>query len=741
MVINLDAYHKAYLTIAMTLLVSTAGAQEIEEVLVTAQKREQSLQDVALTVQVFDGVNISDRGFADIESLSENMPAVIVSRTGNSQRIIIRGVGSGTNNGFEQSVGTFLDGVYMGRGRHLRSKFFDLKRIEVLKGPQSTLYGNNVTAGAFIVTTNDPTENFEGQLRLLAGNDGQFDGGLSVSGPISNALNARAAFYKSSFDGYLSNPTVGGEVPQDDNWGGRVVLLFDDAGNMTARLSYEHQDLRTLGNVGQVTYDPSAAAALAPATGDPGDFDYVAYGGMLSGFTAIKNGQIEDDNTFDTLSLKAGFKGKNYVLTSITGYTEYDWHNIVDVAHLQPDLVAQETNQIFKQYSQELRIESSLGSYFDYLAGAYYQKQALEQFITIELPGPGAVIRSPSEQDTTTWAIFAEGVLAVSDHLRTTLGARWGSDRKSVSDSLVFNNAALEGLFGAFNHDVSSSRNKDYLSWLLRPEFDVNDNIMLYTSVNVGHKMGGFDINGLGGSMGAVAEPDFEFDDEKASHFEVGAKAALPEYAATLNVSVFHTAYNNLQVTQFTGAGFNVGNAAEAAVKGVELDYRQAFTEKFMVSVTATWQKFEFDSYRGAPCTSRQREGLDLGCDLASRTQDLSGKTGQFAPDFSANVNLDYEADVSGLLIFRSNLNVVYSGEYYTALGLDPNHRQDSYTKLNARLALVTTDNSWELALIGRNLTDEKVSVNSFDHPMFPLTYVKYITAPRSFSLQASYRF
>ena len=737
--IYIKACSRGYL--ALALLIGPVTAQEIEEVMVTTQKREQSLQDVALTVQVFDGDSISDRGFADMEGLSENMPAAIVSRTGNSQRIIIRGVGSGTNNGFEQSVGTFFDGIYMGRGRHLRPKFFDIERIEVLKGPQSTLYGNNVTAGAFIVTTKDPTEDFEGQLRLLAGNDGQYDGVLSISGPINDVLKGRATLYKSSFDGYLSNPTVGGDVPEDDNWGGRLVLLFDNSDKLAARLSYEHQDLLTLGNVGQVTYDPTATATLAPVTGDPGDFDYIAYGGELSGFTAIKNGQIEDDNTFDTFSLNIGFKGDSYTFTSITGYTQYDWHNIVDVAHLEPDLVAQETNQTFDQFSQELRIQSSLGNSFDYLAGAYYQKQELEQFITVELPSPGAVIRSPSDQDTTTWAVFAEGTVTLSTQLRATLGARWGADRKSVSDALAFNNAALEGLFGAFNHNISSSRDNDYFSWLLRPEFDVSENIMLYASANVGHKVGGFDINGLGGSMGSVPEPGFEFDDEKAINFEAGAKTALPSHAATLNVSIFHTTYDNLQVTQFTGVGFNVGNAAQATVKGVEFDYRQALTEAWMVSAIATWQDFEFDDYRGAPCTARQREGLDSGCDPASGTQDLSGKTGQFAPEFSANFNLDYEANISSSLNFLGNVNVLYSDKYYTALGLDPNHLQGNYTKINARLALMTTDERWELALLGRNLTDKKVSVNSFDHPIFPLAYVKYITPPRSFSMQVTYRF
>jgi outer membrane receptor protein involved in Fe transport len=263
----------------------------------------------------------------------------------------------------------------------------------------------------------------------------------------------------------------------------------------------------------------------------------------------------------------------------------------------------------------------------------------------------------------------------------------------------------------------------------------------VYALVSRGYKAGGFDINGLGGSQGTTPKSDFEFNQEQATNFEIGSKLNLLDGAATLNSALFYTEYDDLQVTQFNGAGFEIGNAAEAVIKGLEVDYRHALSEKLTISATATWQDFEFGAYL-ANCNQRQLNGLEGGC--INGAQNLDGKGGQFAPDLSANLGLDYETALTSNLLLKGNLNVVYSDSYFTQLGLDVNTEQDSYTKVNARLAIASSDDKWEVALIGKNLTDEEVSVNSFDSAIasnFPLTYVKFITQPRQLALQATYRF
>ena len=716
---------------------------QLEEVIVTAQKRAESLQDVPLTLQAFTGDRVAEAGITDLETLSENMPAVTIARSASSQRIVMRGIGSGTNRGFEQSVGTFVDGIYYGRGQQIRPRFIDIASIEVLKGPQSTLFGTNVTAGAINIRSNDPTRDFEGQVTVLAGQDGERDGSFFVSGPISDRMMGRLALYKRDYDGYMDNASIGESVAQEDHWGGRIVLLFEASDKVSIRAAYEHHDLDQGGNTAQnVIYTDNF---LPIVSGDDVTFNYKSEGGFLAGMGTIPNGRTDDSNQFDTASIKIDYAGEGYNLTSVTGFTQYDWKNSTDSDYSSLDIFAQQNTQEFTQWSQELRLETVVADNIDLLAGVYYHDQDLDQLIISEVVstpvGPNLVL-SPARQDTQTWALFAQGTASVTDVSRVTLGLRYGSDEKDVYDGLTHSNPVFQaiGFFGAFPHEVTDDRDEQHVSWLIRGEYDLGADSMVYALVSRGYKAGGFDINGLGGSKGTTPKSDFEYNEEQATSFEIGSKMKLLDGAATLNTSVFYTDYKDLQVTQFNGAGFEIGNAAKAIVQGLEVDYRHALTDELTVSATATWQDFEFQDYLGN-CNQRQLNGLESGC--VGGAQDLDGKDGQYAPKLSANFGMDYITQVSTNLLFKANLNMVYSDSYYTQLGVDKNTRQDSYSKVNARLAIASADDTWELAAIGKNLTDERVSVNSFDSPIisnFPLTYVQFITQPRQLALQATYR-
>jgi iron complex outermembrane receptor protein len=688
----------------------------LEEIVVTAQKKEESLQKVPISVQVVGGQYLQEQGIPDLERLSTDLPQVSVRRSANSQRIVVRGVGSGTNRGFEQSVGTFEDGVYLGQGQQIRPELFDISRVEVLKGPQSTLFGANVTAGAFNIVTNDPTSDFQGSANLIAGSRNEFEETGVVSGPLTNDLSARAAFYKRNYDGDVDYVGSGANRPTEDKWGGRLVLAYQPTAAFSLRGSYEHQLLRLTGNPLELIYDPSAAAALTAQLGLPGVLDYRKVNDALTAFHDIPNGPVNDRLATDDASLKAVYKAGDFNITSVTGYTHFDWNNVTNFSYSPPQRLGAEVTQSFQQISEEIRADGSVTNWLDVISGAYYHHQQLDNFVITEAIPPFVSVQgssvSPAAQKTDYGAIFGQGTVHLGDKVRLTGGLRYDILQKDVHDVLTYTVPGIT-IFGANAHDITASRHENHVSWLGRIEYDLFPAVLVYASSSRGFKSGGFDINGSGTSKGNVPSISFAFAPEEATNYEVGLKSRLFDNKATLNISAYHLVYDNLQVSQFTGLGFAVGNA-DAKTNGFDVDYRHAVTANLTLGATVGYNDFKFSSYPGAPCTARQNAQLDPGCSPVTHTQDLTGKTGEFAPKVSGSVNADWRSAISNTLNLLLNVNPVFSSQYYTQIGLDPNTLQKSYTLLNARIGVASSDDRWEFLVVGRNLTGQAIAVNSF---------------------------
>jgi iron complex outermembrane recepter protein len=719
----------------------------LEEIVVTAQKKEESLQRVPIAVLVVSGKDLQEQGTPDLERLSTDLPAVSVRRSANSQRIIVRGVGSGTNRGFEQSVGTFEDGIYLGQGQQIRPELFDTSRVEVLKGPQSTLFGANVTAGAFNIVNNDPTNDFQGSANLVAGSRNEFEGRGVVSGPLTEDLSARAAFYKRHYDGDVLYVVPDRNGPREDNWGGRIVLKYKPTTDLAIRGSYEHQELKLTGNPIELVYDPSAAAVLTAQLGLPGVLDYRKTDDALTDFHDVPNGPVHDMLTTDNASLKGVYNAGNFDITSVTGYERFSWNNVTNFSYSPPQRLGANVIQHYRQISQEIRADGKATNWLDVIAGAYYHRQELRNLVTTEAIPPFVAVQgssiSPAEQNTDYWAIFGQETTHLSDNFRVTGGLRYDGMQKDVHDVLTYNAPGIT-IFGANAHDITASRHENHLSWLGRAEYDLFPTVLVYAASSRGFKSGGFDINGSGTSRGSVPSISFAFAPEEATNYEAGLKARLFGNNATLNISVYHLVYSNLQVSQFTGLGFAVGNA-DAKTDGFDVDYRHAVTEHLTLGATVAYNDFSFTSYPGAPCTARQNAHLDPGCDLVTHTQDLTGKTGEFAPKVSGSVNIDWRSPLSGNVDVLVNLNPTFSTSYYTQIGLDPNTLQKSYTLFNARVGVASSKDRWELLVIGRNLSGRAIAVNSFTVTggvlASPLLYGKVPIQRKSVAAELHYHF
>jgi outer membrane receptor protein involved in Fe transport len=372
------------------------------------------------------------------------------------------------------------------------------------------------------------------------------------------------------------------------------------------------------------------------------------------------------------------------------------------------------------------------------------------------------------EQETTSWAVFSQLTWNITETFRTTLGLRYANDKKEVIQELrltEFNdpNSPLAtlmppasgiapgfvqiGIWGAnlgtFEHVINDEFSKSNFTPSLNVQWDANQDTMLYASVSTGYKGGGFDAY-FGRAEGAwTSSPEgFQFLQEEVIAYELGAKMSLLEGAAELNVALFYNDFDDVQVSTFDGGlTLKVGNAAVTRVEGVEVDGRWALTDNFTLSGAVAYIDATYDDFPNAQCYFGQSASECTPDPVTGLPgQDLSGQDLQFSPDWSAHLALEHFLPL-GSLELRSALNVNYSGDYAIAADLDPRSRQDSFTKVDLRVALVGNDGAWELAFIGRNLTDEATSTWANDTALAAGGFYRHIDRLRTYAVQVRYIF
>ena len=735
----------------------------LDEIVVTAQKREQSIQDVPISVSAVSGEKIEDAGINNLEGLSSYVPNLNISEGGQTTNIFMRGLGSGVNFGFEQSVGMYIDGVYYGRERQYRSPFLDLDRVEVLRGPQGTLFGKNTIAGAINITTAKPTEELE--ANLSAEYEPEYDSKTLtgvLSGAITDSISARLALKDRSTDGFLDNTLLDQTEPAEDESVARLTVSFAVTDDLEITAKLEHSEYEVTGRNLQIT---SAAANLVPVytSLDP-EFD-----GELSDKTSTQQEFSSTDS--DNFVLTANYLMGDFTITSITGYSAYDGVDQQDVDFTPLNFLNQSIEQDFEQVSQELRITSPLGETFDYIAGIYFQTNELSHLrrtdsdvSTIGIQGIPATRLITFDQDSDSYALFAQGTYHITPTLHLTGGIRYTREEKTATqivgfatpgtNTLLAANSPLlipsqqiwQALAGTVAHSlVDVTREESDVSPMLNLQWDVTDDIMLYGSVSRGFKGGGFnEADDIGNHVAnSNFNPNladtFEYDEETATSFEFGGKATLLDGAANLNFAVFRTDYEDLQVSSFAGTSFTVGNAAEAITQGVELDGMWRMTQGFTVRASMAFLDTEFENFETASCTAEaqaQARALGQNC-----VQDISGEELNFAPSVTASLGLDYRTEITSSLEFISRLDINYSDDYQIQDDQDPLDRVDSYTFLNGSIGLAGTENGWAVSLVGKNLTDEEHKTYSFDAPAQVGTHAGFMAPPRTIAIKASYSY
>lgn len=752
-------------------LTSTARAQtaQLEEVLVTAQKRLEVLADVPASVAAVSGAELDAVGVTQLEQLTHLVPNLHLTETGLSTQLRVRGIGSDNSQGFEQSVGVYVDGVSRSRAQLLRAPLFDLERAEVLRGPQGTLLGKNSIAGALSLVTAKPTDNYQGRLLLRSTNaDGAEQADGFIAGPIAGELKGRLAVRYLEADGYMTNTSRDdAKEPGRSERAARLSLAYTPLTTLAVDYVAEYSEFDSRGRPVEITRDQSLggtgyAPLLARVNGGE------TYESSLD-YRRQADGPESSDNKVLSHTLTASGNIGDYQWTATTGALDFDYLDHCDCDFTPANLMVLEFGENYRQYSQELRLLSPRGGRVEWLAGAFYQhyEQDYRDLLSLEgdsrlpdlleqipLPVPdvlaGNAVAREFDQESEAIAVFGELIWHPTETLHINLGGRYTEERKDASKivtltrahdpSSVLEDPVAAGVFQQLfqvdsvqlgGHDLMGERTERKFTPSLTVSVDYSADTLAYGKISRGFKAGGFDPR-----SNNVA--NFEFEDESVTAYEVGYKIGLAEGAGELNFALYHMDYRDLQISQFDGAvGFNVGNAEKTRVRGVEVDGRWQFTSNLSGRYGVSWLSFEYKSFTEGDCYAGQEAGPSGYCDY-------SGRRGPYAPTTTVNAGLDYQRELSAGLQFQAMFDLQWLSRHNVHANLDPSGRQGAYGDASLRLALGAEH--WQVALLGTNLFDREVATYSANVPLAERlggsnTHYTFVRPPRAVSVETILRF
>jgi len=762
------------------LFVCPAGARGIlEEVIVTAQKREQRLQEVPISIVAIDGDEIRDKGFKELEDITTAVPNITITEGALGDNLFIRGVGSGQNTGFEQSVGTFIDGIYFGRGLQSRNSFLDVERVEILRGPQSTYFGNNTIAGALSITTRNPGEKWAGYA-IASYEDGTGSKNVEAAygGPLTDTLGVRVAARYTDQDGWQTNTSIDRKEPREQRLAARITLEWTPVDNFTANLKYQIESNETRGrNMQAVNCPPPDGqppagyclgfGVLGPQLGIGPEPDFV-FDKKRNGGNGISPFPTDED--FNDLLNRSGkltmdWELSGHTVTSVTGYSWYDDHRSQSAillagpfpAPVIPFANIEHVKEQYEQYSQELRISSPQGGMFEYLAGVYYQSADLR--VVNDFSATTMATRlSDHFQEEETVAVFGALTWNITERLRLTAGLRYTDVDKKLAREQVL--AANQGnlvladavpmtpdnpFFGPFifgfgwqNGVLQAARSDSDLTPSVNIQYDIGENINSYFYYAEGFKSGGFD------EQNGVLDPaTVSFRPESVDAYEIGVKSNLFDNRMKANIAVFRNEFTDLQTQTFDGViNFLVTNAGAAVTQGVEFDLAWQFTDRLLLLAQAAFLDAEWENRKNGQCTTTQAAGLVPGCDFtdpSNPVQDLTGKRLPYAPKVSGNISLVHTYPFRNGFSLRASAQLLFEGNVNTADDNDPFVRRPGYGKLGASLQLSAPDERWQLSLIGRNLTDKKTFSFGNDLPLSAGSHFLFLDKPRTVAVQGRY--
>lgn len=689
--------------------------RHIDLIIVTSQKREQTLLDVPVSVTALSGDALRRSAITDITEIVNLVPGFDFTRTQETRNagFRVRGVGTQTfNEGVIGSVGTVVDGVTLGRQAQGLNNLIDIERVEVLRGPQGTLFGASTTAGLVNIVTKAPTDEFEGMVDLEYGSFNTYKVRGSMSGPIAgDAVTGRLTGYVTGSDGHGGeNVLTGEDINGRDEFGFR------------GKLNIEASDTVNLLFIADVSSIDSECCEPTLRSGTS------TFGFFEDGFAnegnrdTITDGQ-QMSETQDTwgLSLTADIEIGSHTLTSVSSYRDWELSAGLDIDSIPSNFLNfAGTDNATEEVQQELRITSPDDQDFRYIGGIYYFKQDLERFSEFTGAFLGALggAELTETQDITysleTLAFFGQANYDLTEKWEVYGGLRY-TDMSMEVDHL---SPAGTGFVAPLNivlvpKDYEIDHSDAGWSGTLGAKYKISDDATFFASYTRGYK--GIALNIEGGPLTQAeidADPDaLRVDAETVDSYEVGFKSYFNDRRVNINGSIFYSAFDNFHSNSFdpeTNSNI-LSNAGGLTTQGAELEVFARLTNNFDISAAVAYIDATFDDFQGAPCYSGQT--VAEGC--VDGFQDLSGKQLNNSPEWflsgsvqytSQFLNTDWESFVRGEISYRT--------EVFTNVNQDPLAVQDGYALLNASVGLTSPDAKYRLSLFGKNLTDENYAYN-----------------------------
>lgn len=736
----------------------------LEEIVVSATRSGDTLNDTPISVSITSDAELRNTNITDVETLSARLANAQLAVTPTNTFLFIRGLGTGAVRSAEQSVGFFVDGVFLGRPQVALFDFLDVDQVEVLRGPQGAILGKNTVAGAVNVQTSPATREPEGYAEALTGNNGQRRVRGAISGPLSKTLSGRLAYSEVEEDGYLYNTTLDRTDVGRPGRTARGKLRWNPTQNQSYGISLQAASVNQTGDSFEISeasdelltlyrlFDPETSTDI---TDNRTHTDNRNSGANIDGQDLI----IDADWTPDFGRIR--FLGSASRQDTLADFD-------TDISPVP--LLTFPSDEKYRQQSAELRLDKFFG-WGDITAGLYYLHSDLDLQVDINafeagldaLIAPLANSATDSNLGTLLGTLLGDlgstlagsglfdpaqaaagssrhrlvqkqNTLSAFGSVRWYFGERWTlrvdgrltRETKDGDQSINFEGLTgpvLGFALGEEEYELDAKRSETNFSPRVSLLADITPALSSYITVAQGFKSGGFN------NLAAVAERA-EFEDERSLTYEAGLRFNSI-YRVSGEIGVFRTEFDNLQVASLDGTEFFVGNAARATTQGLELSSRWLIGYGFALFGTFGYTDAEYDEYENAP--ARASSDAD--------SQDLSGEVLQRAPKYSGSMQLDFTSVLPKLRL-PVVLGAVAEGAsaQFLAIDLDPIDSQPSYLRYNAFAGISDPSGKLTLKLIGRNLSDEIVRREAGDVALVGAHFVG-VYPPRSLAVELGYRF